>query len=1039
MNGQPFLMIFSPQNSTLDVLDATLTRERRALADTLIKSVKESLRRKSSNHHLLIGPRGSGKTHILAFVRKTIERDSSSFPGVKVLALSEEERGLTTLLDFLLACLRAGDFDTTPFLKEVAGLPRTEVEQLATHHIEQLADDNLVLVFLENLSALLSALGGNESDRLRAFLQTHSNFSLLASSTELFQDSSRPDHPFYGFFNITSLRALKQKETGDYLASLAESRGDHKLAAELRQPKARPRLRAIYDLTGGNHRLLAMLGNFLTKDGLADLVDPFVKTVDRELTPYYQQRLDRLSPQQNKILRTIADQHGRALPVKEIATLIFSDSQTVSRQLHDLLHCGLVRRKPLGRESYYELNEPLMRLVLDIKEGRGRPLPLIVSFLTGWHTIDELQELAQKSSPEASLYYKQACVKVKGRLAVELFSKGLKYGELGQTVDEIETYDEIIKRFGESDAVMLKEGAVAMALLNKGVALGELERIEEAIETYDEIIKRFGKNDAVVLKEAVARALINKGVALGQLEQTEEAIETYDEIIKRFGESDQPGLQKRVAWALFNKGVALGQLDQPEDEIEIYDKIIKRFGKSDQPDLQKQVAWALVNKGIALGNLGRREDEIISYTEVFNRARSSHRPELWEPEAKALVNKGITLGNLARLKDAVTTYDVVIERFGGSEQLELQKQVSIALVNKGAALDKLGRHEDAIAIYDKVVENFGVDDSLALQAAVSKALINKGIALSETGHYVESGVLYDEVIDRFGASHHSELLEQVVGAWVEKGVVFGRLERDKEAIAIFDEIIEQFGSSHVPAIVESVAIAFYNKGISFRKSGLAKEEISAYDEFVKRYEKATSLVIRVYVAQALVNKSIALGKLGQAEAAILICEDITKRFGESDAEELTRVVARAQITEILLSLELGHLDEGFDMIKSFIVQFPKDLPILSTLVGIMLNVLIDKPRLLERLSSIFSGHPQLLAEGLINWVRGLIPLDAAQAQELEKAEIYLKTAWGLIPDCALPLKVLNAVRRDALGDEKALLELPLEVRKLVSSATANES
>jgi len=111
--------------------------------------------------------------------------------------------------------------------------------------------------------------------------------------------------------------------------TLAQTKKDKQLVNALRETKSQARVNAIYDLTGGNHRLLAMLSDFLSADGLAELVGPFVQMADRELTPYYQQRLDRLSPQQNKILITIADHHGKSLNVNEISQYIFLPSTTV--------------------------------------------------------------------------------------------------------------------------------------------------------------------------------------------------------------------------------------------------------------------------------------------------------------------------------------------------------------------------------------------------------------------------------------------------------------------------------------------------------------------------------------------------------------------------------------------------------------------------------------------------------------------------------------------------------------------------------------
>ncbi|GAG25567.1 unnamed protein product, partial [marine sediment metagenome] len=167
------------------------------------------------------------------------------------------------------------------------------------------------------------------------------------------------------------------------------------------------RIRAIYALTGGNHRLLAMLSCFLNYEGLDELVQPFIQLVDHELTPYYQQRLDRLSAQQNKILGVIAQQEG-AVNVSVIADRTFLDSRTVSRQLYDMRYAAFVRRNERGRESYYELNEPLLRIVLDIKQSRSGPLPLIVNLLRNWYESGELRQLEAIAPEYAKEYYRAA-------------------------------------------------------------------------------------------------------------------------------------------------------------------------------------------------------------------------------------------------------------------------------------------------------------------------------------------------------------------------------------------------------------------------------------------------------------------------------------------------------------------------------------------------------------------------------------------------------------------------------------------------------
>ena len=51
---------------------------------------------------------------------------------------------------------------------------------------------------------------------------------------------------------------------------------------------------------------------------------------------------------------------------------------------------------------------------------------------------------------------------------------------------------------------------MAWALFNKGFSLGALDRRAEGIVVYDDLIARFGNSDAAALQEQVANALLNK-------------------------------------------------------------------------------------------------------------------------------------------------------------------------------------------------------------------------------------------------------------------------------------------------------------------------------------------------------------------------------------------------------------------------------------------------------------------------------------------------------------------------------------------------
>src|SRR5258708_7190914 len=167
------------------------------------------------------------------------------------------------------------------------------------------------------------------------------------------------------------------------------------------------------------------------------------------------------------------------------------------------------------------------------------------------------------------------------------------------------------------------QNRAALALLNRGFVLNELNRREDAIQTYDQLLRRFGDTAEPALRERVASALLNKGVSLGELKRNEEAAQTYDEVLRRVGDATSPALRKLAAKALVNKGIALSELNRGEDEIQTYDEVLRRFGDATGPVVREQVAKALVYRGQTLNTLKRPQDARLSFQEVLKRFADS--------------------------------------------------------------------------------------------------------------------------------------------------------------------------------------------------------------------------------------------------------------------------------------------------------------------------------------------------------------------------------------------------------------------------------
>jgi tetratricopeptide (TPR) repeat protein len=242
---------------------------------------------------------------------------------------------------------------------------------------------------MENLDEIFKGLDELGQQAFRAYLQNYGFITIVATSQSLFSGVKSRNLPFYGFFSLTHLKPLVLEEAIELLANIAKWRGDQDLADLLITPLGKSRIRAIHHLAGGNHRIYIIFSQFLTNDSLDSLVKPFMQTLD-DLTPFYQSRMQFISPQQRKIIEYLCEQRGK-IAVKQIAQHCFISQQTASSQLKQLREMGYVYSESEGRESFYELQEPLMRICLEAKKRRGTPNQLFISFLRVWFSRNELK------------------------------------------------------------------------------------------------------------------------------------------------------------------------------------------------------------------------------------------------------------------------------------------------------------------------------------------------------------------------------------------------------------------------------------------------------------------------------------------------------------------------------------------------------------------------------------------------------------------------------------------------------------------------
>ncbi len=375
---------FTP--SLLDV--ATLERlfvNRHHLLHDAVDRIERAAASEERAAKLFVGPRGAGKTHLISLVYHRA-RALPGFGSRFQLAWLPEDSWWTisSLDDLAVETLAALE----PAFEWSGPRPMDAV-------IDAARRGGPIVLLVENLNDVLPAIGADGQRELRGLLENHRPLLLVATATRLGEELLGQAEPFYGFFDTTELAPFDVKEAARMLQRMAEVNGDPALAAWLAGRRAEYRLATVAHLAGGQPRVWALLGSGLTIEGLDELVSTLIERFD-QLTPYYQQQLDRLSLNERRAVRALVAADG-ALAVAEIAARTGIEQRSLGKTITELRRRGwIVRRTGLlaertdQRRSYYQLAEPLARLAFQLKEARGRPVRLVVEFLKAWFDRDLL-------------------------------------------------------------------------------------------------------------------------------------------------------------------------------------------------------------------------------------------------------------------------------------------------------------------------------------------------------------------------------------------------------------------------------------------------------------------------------------------------------------------------------------------------------------------------------------------------------------------------------------------------------------------------
>jgi Flp pilus assembly protein TadD/DNA-binding MarR family transcriptional regulator len=664
-----FHSIFSPSSMSLATLQRTLV-QRESLVERLVSVFQSTAANTSTHNVLLIGPRGTGKTHLVSLVYKRLKDISDFNLNTRIAYLREDEWGVHSFLDLLVRAAESlyidegvDDFDSVFRLRFAL---KTPSEQDVVDFILELAGERSILLIIENLGQILESIQLDGQQKLRSLFQNNPRFSILATTPSLFSAISRQSSPFYGFFQLTYLKPLSIDEAVELIQKLAIVAGDERTATFIATPVGRARVRAVQHLAGGNQRIFVLFYDFLRENNADNVLTPLLKTIDA-LTPYYQSQMLKLSPQQRKIVSFLCRQRVPT-NVKQIAEGCFISQQTAASQLKQILDHKYVRVSKFGRESFYELTEPLLRICIEVKTHREGPLKLLVEFLRFWFSREELEErlsMSPQTNIDRNYFFAalQEYAKGHNHLDPAIAYLCVALGDLSrpgrERQDKAIELSELSKR--AEDWGHYARGIIYSKRYSEGVAYLQ-QRLQpkkpdfELVAALGEILTNSGERTKALEMLYLAKSLSPDSASVGSdLASCLVSLNRFDEADNEIKETLSKDKTFARTAAILQARIALGR-GRPLDAIEI----LRSYREKDSTDLNilNWTAVALaesdqIEAAITLFEEGERLDPDTNYLKA-NLARAYLKADKYE-QARNKVDEALKLAyppdlNIVRLR-----------------------------------------------------------------------------------------------------------------------------------------------------------------------------------------------------------------------------------------------------------------------------------------------------------------------------------------------------------------------------------------------------
>ncbi|MDF1586223.1 tetratricopeptide repeat protein [Marinimicrococcus flavescens] len=608
----------------------------------------------SLQHVLIAAPRGMGKSFLLRLVQVALQERTGS---PRFVLLPEEQPNITTpasFLDEIRRTLEGGDpGGAMPrFAEEGPGAWDEAAARLEAAIRAAMPDDPhpLLVAAVENLDVLLDSVfrGKANQSRLRKLLAGQPHLMLLATTLKGDLDQGYDARLFHAFAH----KRLRPWEQADYMAYFRRRRAGTKDAAH----PGESRLKAIATFTGGSPRMAVVLADLVEEGDPLSAAGTLDRLVD-ELTPYYQDLLERMPPRSRALFDALV-RGGEPCSQSDLAARVGTTQNRIAQHFAWLRENEVVfgERRQGGRDFLYRIADRVFvqyyRKRFILHGGNYTPLAAMTDFLATFFSADEnrtraLDLLKQGAEREAQVFMRVALEQERPELAgsADFFtSSGLLQGFILQDANRHEEAFDAFERAAARAEEEGDKGRQALCLYIMGESFRQLGRHEEAVDALSRSAFLAKKTN---LKSIQRSCLLLKGWSLGHLGRYETAVDTLDQATIL---ADEEGNKISKATCLRLIGTNLIQLNCAETAIEVLSRAVTLAKEAGDGAEQ---ARCFLNMGIGLGQLGRHEEAI----DILYRAEALVE-EVGDKRTKAVCLHllALSLGQLERLEETLSYY-----------------------------------------------------------------------------------------------------------------------------------------------------------------------------------------------------------------------------------------------------------------------------------------------------------------------------------------------------------------------------------------------